>query len=557
MPLVMLTASAFAALTISARGEIADVAAGAPFALGSGGESEIAVARYSDTAGIACYLGGDVPPGYAGGQQYGRRGGCTLLEPGAAGPSLITLSDKTRRNVMASFSSTTAVWCYADEENNAELKCRKMNLAAAGEPPEQEQELTVKDHLVHYDSRQISVATFSQNFLVVCYETPATGQIVGDNPGALACGLPFVWGPEAWVAEQVGTLDINGHHIVRKADTSKILSTSVASFSATSGVVCYTDATADGNEVACTLLTIAPNAGGSHATLSFGESLQIVSASDAGPAVVTALSSDTALACYSASSAGACVKLTFSGSELSKGSEVQISSGAISRVTLEAFSAGIALVCYQSNGASCNVLDVSGGELTVARSDGLGVTVDDATAETKLAIMPLTVSTGMLCYQSTSNSGACRDLQITSVTTTPHTTTATTATATSTTTSPHSTTDTSTVSESSSTATEVSSTESSSTTSLATTTVATSTLTTFSEPATTVAAETTPASGTHEAGHSTSPAQESSGTDVETESTGEDSQVSQVQTDGAALTARVGGASLGALAFAALWAAVM
>lgn len=439
-----------------------------PFSLGEGGETDVAVQRYTPTTGVACYLGADIPT-------FGRRGRCTLIEGGAAsGEELIALSDKPLYNAMGRMSDSTDIWCYADAENGLELKCRKLNLVNGS--LEKEYELTIKDHSVHFGSTIISVAGFSHQFAVVCYELPASGQSVSGNPGTMACGLLYITEGTQWA----GNLDINSvYGIQRHPNISSARGISVTSLSSDSGMVCFGDRRPDGSGVSCTTLSLALAPGVPFATtaqmaLNYGSSVAVGSG-DAQAVAVAALSSVQALVCYSTGEAGACALLTSAASTPTKGDEAVFADGPVSDISIQAFGGTMAVVCYRrSSTAACQALDADGGQLTVGVADE-ELTVDDAAADTKLAVASLSGSEGLLCYTSSSNAGVCRELEVTQISTTPHTTTASTTTSSEHTTTDSTTTDSTTTHTSSTTASATSSATSSTSTSFATTTVATTT----------------------------------------------------------------------------------
>jgi hypothetical protein len=221
-------------------------------------------------------------------------------------------------------------------------------------------------------------------------------------------------------------LQTNSNYGIKSLDTDSIQSISVISFSETTGAVCYTS----GAEVSCTMLALS-GSDMSDSTLEFGNTLTL--STNGANAAAAALSAEAGFVCYTEDEATLCRRLGLDGAGLPDVTSAQeVSQGSLSQLALAAFSEGTAVACLQSaadSGVQCYALDAETYAL------GAALVIDDAAAGQQLALLSLTDSAGLLCYETSSSQGVCRDLTLvegtaTSVTTTPHTTTVTTTTVT-------------------------------------------------------------------------------------------------------------------------------
>ncbi|CAK0790146.1 unnamed protein product, partial [Prorocentrum cordatum] len=517
---------------------VTDLAGGAPFELNGGEASGVAVSRYTDAVGIACYLG----PWHELYEGSGSRGRCNLVQGGeVVGDTLVQESDWTLHSAMARLTEETTIWCYADGENSFELKCRKVNRDGTTLSVEASGELSVKGNSVNVlGSSVISATRFSDASAVVCSDNP---QVQAANPstrGPLQCGLLIIkaaddeWCPSC--------LDANSNSGIKSLDTGSIESLSVISFSESVGAVCYTS----GAEVACTMLALS-GSDVSDSSLDFGVTLTL--STSGANAAAAALSADAGFVCYTEGESALCRKLSFDGSALSKGEPVEVSQGALSQMALAAFSEETVVACLQSaadSGVQCYALDAE------TSAPGAALSIDDAAAGQQLALVSLTDTAGLLCYETSSSQGVCRDLSLapgtaTSVTTTPHTTTATETTAT-----------TATATTASTETVTASSTSFATTTLSATTATGTSSATGTATSGTGPEVSTAPASTTAAESGATAPtptgadAATTSARGSATEPAGTSAEASVVDS-GAPGAAGLGRAAAGALAAAALW----
>jgi hypothetical protein len=201
---------------------------------------------------------------------------------------------------------------------------------------------------------------------------------------------------------------------------------SVISFSESTGAVCYTS----GAEVSCTMLALS-GSDVSDSALEFGNTVTL--STNGANAAAAALSAEAGFVCYTEDEATLCRTLGLDGAGLPDVTSAQeVSQGSLSQLALAAFSEGTAVACLQSaadSGVQCYALDAETYAL------GAALVIDAAAAGQQLALLSLTDSAGLLCYETSSSQGVCRDLTLvegtaTSVTTTPHTTTVTTTTVT-------------------------------------------------------------------------------------------------------------------------------
>jgi len=395
-----------------AAGVTSDVFGSAPFSLNSGDESYVAVARYTDTMGIACYLGPEV-------EGHGTRGRCNLVEGGAVvGDELVQISDRTLHNAMAPLTEATSIWCYADSENSYELKCRKVNRDGTSLSVEDSGELSIKGNSVSnvLGMTSISAARFSDERVVVCADNPAVQSEAPETTGPLFCALLFIKpADDEYCPSCIG---VNSNSGVEALATGPILSLSVISFTADTGAVCYTSDAGDGDRVSCTMIALSGSAE-SDSTLALGST--VVISENAANVAATAVSADAGLVCYTEGATASCSKVEPGASTLTKGEAIPVSQTTISHLTLATFSNETVAMCFQdgAGGAACNVLDVEGGTL----GDALAIT--DAMADQELALMSLTDSAGLVCYETNSGAGVCMDLQVLPRTTTTATSTAT------------------------------------------------------------------------------------------------------------------------------------
>jgi hypothetical protein len=326
---------------------------------------------------------------------------------------------------MARLTEATTIWCYADQTQSYELKCRKVNRDGNTLSVEASRELSVKGNSGDVlGSSVISAARFSDTSAVVCYDNP---QVQAANPstkGPLQCALMIIKATDD--AYCPSCLDANSNSGIKSLDTDSIQSMSVISFSESTGAVCYTS----GAEVSCTMLALS-GSDVSDSALEFGNTVTL--STNGANAAAAALSAEAGFVCYTEDEATLCRRLGLDGAGLPDvASAHEVSQGALSQLALAAFSEGIAVACLQSaadSGVQCYALDAD----TYAR--GAALAIDDAAAGQQLALLSLTDSAGLLCYETSSSQGVCRDLTLaegtaTSVTTTPHTTTVTTTTVT-------------------------------------------------------------------------------------------------------------------------------
>jgi hypothetical protein len=402
-----------------AAGVTSDVLGSAPFSLNSGDGSYVAVARYTDTMGVACYLGPEVPETAT--SATGERGRCNLVEGGAVvGDELVQTSDRTLHNAMASLTEATTIWCYADSENSYELKCRKVNRDGTALSVEDSGELSVKGNSVAnvLGMSHISVTRFSDDMAVVCSDNPEVQAEAPDTTGPLFCALLFIKSASLPEGQCPSCIGVNSNSGVAALATGPILSLSVISFTADTGAVCYTSAEDDGNRVSCTMIALSGSAE-ADSTLELGST--VVISEDAANAAATSVSADAGMVCYTEGATASCSKVALGASALSKGEAIPVSQTAISHLTLAAFSNETVAMCFQdgAGGAACNALDVEGGTL------GDALAIADAMADQELALMSLTASAGLVCYETSSNAPVCMDLQVLPRTTTTATSTAT------------------------------------------------------------------------------------------------------------------------------------
>jgi hypothetical protein len=395
-----------------AAGATFDVFGSAPFSLSSGDESYVAVARYTDTVGIACYLGPEV-------EGHGERGRCNLVEGGAiVGDELLQLSDRTLHNAMASLTGATAIWCYADSENAYELKCRKVNRDGTALSVEDSGELSIKGNSVNVlGSSVISATRFSDQAAVVCADNPQVQDPAPVTTGPLMCAVLFIKPTDDPFC--ASCLGVNSNSGIDSMSTGPILSLSVISFTAETGAVCYTSSEDDGVKVSCTMIALS---GTTEADSSLALGSTVIISESATNAAATALSADAGLVCYTEGATASCSKVELGGSGLSKAEALPVSQTAISHLTLAAFSNETVAMCFQDGATgdvACNALDVEGGTL----GDALEIT--DAMTDQELALMSMTDSVGLVCYETTSGHGVCIDLKVLPRTTTTATSTAT------------------------------------------------------------------------------------------------------------------------------------
>jgi hypothetical protein len=312
------------------------------------------------------------------------------------------------------------MWCFTGRTNGYEFRCTKLDLVNGDDIQKGNIELGVKAHQPHFNSSVISVAGFGDESAVACWDAPIGAPDNGASTGSLQCGFLYLKSGFLYEGENEGDLTINSAHGIQEVNADNALGVSVAGFNASEGVTCYAHSTAGGSEVSCTALSVGGEGGW---TLTVGNTVSI-STDHAEVPSVTVLSADSALVCYmegETSPTGKCTKLSLSGSTISRGDDYQITQGAISHLTVKAFSNETVVACYHSvpgGDSVCAVLDASSDVLT---SDGADMKFDDAMTSKGLELTSLSEGSGLICYESTSGDGVCRELRLLPRTTTTET----------------------------------------------------------------------------------------------------------------------------------------
>jgi len=391
-----------------------EVIAEAPFAIGNGGESHLAVTKYTETTGVVCAL--DPPSeGYEYGQSF-----CSLIENGVVTDREPFVSTVENYGELGHMSGTLAMWCFTGRTNGYEFRCTKLDLVDGNSLEKGNIELGIKAHQPHFNSSVIAVAGFGEESAVACWDAPVGAPDDTAKTGKLQCGYLYLKSGILYEGENEGDLTINSAMGIKDVSADSALGVSIAAFNASEGVACYAHSTAGGSEVSCTALSIGGEGGW---TLTVGNTVSI-SADHAEVPSVTVLSEDCALVCYmegDASPTGKCAKLWLSGSMISKGDDYQITEGAISHLTVRAFFNETVVACYHSvsgGDSVCAVLDASSDALT---SEGADMRFDDAMTSKGLELTSLSKASGLICYESTSGDGMCREIQVLPKTTTTET----------------------------------------------------------------------------------------------------------------------------------------
>jgi len=335
----------------------------------------------------------------------------------------VQLSDSTLHNAMSRLNADATVWCYVDAENSYELTCRKVSKVSSTPGLSVGEGLSIKGQSVDVVGASVISATrFSDTTAVVCSDNPGV-EAANPNPtGPLQCALLLTTPAD-------DGLTVNGQTGIKSLSTGSILTLSVFSFTETNGAACYTSSGAGGTtKVSCTAISLAGRDMFS-STLVFGNTMTISDGAEGAAAV--ALSADSGMVCYTKESkATACTRVRLTGSTISKGDEVLVASAAAPHLSLAAFSPDTAVACFEkpADGVSeCYAMDAEDGAV------GAALVVDDAKAGQRLAVTSMSSDSGVVCYQSASGRGICKDLALAPGTATETTTTFATETVTETT----------------------------------------------------------------------------------------------------------------------------
>jgi len=362
---------------------------------------------------------------------------CTVLASASAAStsddSTVVVSEKNSPSVsFAELDSATGVVCYAaDYRNNGRPTCNVISVTGTsiskGDDVVIDADLTSKEKSTYIE--HTTVGGLSSDRAVMCYRTKDSTATIG----VLRC---------ASLARVGNTLTVESTAVLNTAFTTRA---SVVGFSDSKAMVCYSDDLTPKDQGGCSALAISssgaltvPLAPGS--TLANWVSLQPSKTTD--EVVVTRLSSDTALVCYSEAAgsgsggvAGDCAYVEVSASAVTiKGTALGVTSGAISHMALQSFSDETAVLCYQSSSqAVCVEMFASASLLT----KGEPLAIAGAKANHGFGISSLSESEGVVCYTEEGSGneqefGTCVPVDVvptststeTTSTSTPHTTTA-------------------------------------------------------------------------------------------------------------------------------------
>jgi hypothetical protein len=458
-------------LAVAGAQSVFDVGTGTVERVNNGGTVFISQAKLSETRGVVCYTD------YA----YSSFGICNTLDLSGenltVGGDFVFNANSTLHVSVAALSETHAVVCYSDAGNTERVTCTAFQVDGAaftkGEPLE-------VDGVAQLTSF-ISVASLDSTSALVCYSCagcPSEGEgkcaVLSLDGTALSKGaeLSFTGGAAATHIDVEGfsasaavacyskegdgsctLLDASGGLSAvstvgfHQTSTNFFDSISVAKVAEGSGVVCYADATNDGNFAACNALEVG-------AALAVGDA-EVVNARNSSSVSVAPLTSTGGIVCFvdlnseedanqnDAAGPATCKVLSVDGVALSANPANVVNANPTEYLNVVGLSADAAMMCYSNQGAGegfCRALSIA-----------------ETTTTSTLTATETSSTTATLTSSTETSSTTSPHSTTATETSTPHTSTETGTTQTSATTTPHTTTETltSTTETSTTTATEV------------------------------------------------------------------------------------------------------
>jgi hypothetical protein len=444
-------------LAVAGAQSVFDVGTGTVEKVNNGGTVFISQGKLSETRGVVCYTD------YA----YDSFGICNTLDLSGenltVGGDFVFNANATLHVSVAALSETHAVVCYSDKGNTERVTCTAFQVDGVaftkGEPLE-------VDGVAQLTSF-ISVASLDSTSALVCYSCagcPSEGEgkcaVLSLDGTTLSKGadISFTGGAAAThisvqgfsASSAVACYSNEGDGSCTLLDASSGLtaastvafhqtatnffdSISVAKVAEGSGVVCYADATNDGNFAACNALEVG-------AALAVGDA-EVVNSRNSSSVSVAPLTSTGGIVCFvdlnseedpnqeDAAGPATCKVLSVDGVALKANPANVVNANPTEYLNLVGLSADAAMMCYSNQGAGegfCTALSIAETTTTSTQTD----------TQTSSTTATLTSSS------ETSSTTSPHTTTAATTSSTPHTTTETGTTQSSATTTPHTTTET-------------------------------------------------------------------------------------------------------------------
>lgn len=300
-------------------------------------------------------------------------------------------------------SETAGVVCYADWAGDKDGWCNALDLSVAAAAPSKGEDT----QLAGVKLRHFTLARFSDTQAVACY-------VRLGSDGMAVCNV-------LEVQESDWSLTV-GDDMTIDSDTIFLHQLDVASFSQTSGVVCYGDTTSEPNlKVNCVPFALDTT------TLSLTLAGEAVRVDDyvhhVQQVIVTAFSDTSAVVCYALEhdridelvkkfpdgDAAWCSPIFFDGATLSVGQWETVNYGATFDLSVARLTDGSGVVCYVDGGDSygkCKPLSFD--NVTISLLEVLEVSADTTSNLTLAAMSP---TAAMVCFMAgSSKTGKCSGL---------------------------------------------------------------------------------------------------------------------------------------------------
>jgi hypothetical protein len=301
-------------------------------------------------------------------------------------------------------SETAGIVCYADWAGDKDGWCNALDLSVAAAAPSKGE----ATQLAGVKLQHFTLERFSDSQAVVCYVR------LGSPDGSALCNVLEVQAGDRSLAV--------GDSMEFDSDTIYLHQLDVASFSQTSGVVCYGDTNSEPNlKVKCVPFALDP------ATRSLtlaGEAARVDDeVHHVQQVIVTAFSDTSAVVCYALEAerldeggfspddyASWCSPISFDGAALAVGQWIELDQDATYDLSVARLTDGSGVLCYTDGGDSygkCMPLSFDNGTISLP-GEVLEVSADTTSNLTLAAMSP---TAAMVCFMAGSNhTGKCSGL---------------------------------------------------------------------------------------------------------------------------------------------------